>query len=315
MGLDPWYHIFIVNYMDINKILPMNFYFDNLGLHIFTLNLHYFTDLEIFLIPRYFIFFTFFIGSLIVYNILKKVFNEHNLAIMGVFLIEISFLGFSFMQYQFWPTSLAVFQCLTIFYLLYNRQKDFLNPDPPKRHEIKNNRKFTYIFIMATFFSSIFIHSLVTMIFLLSFALIYVVYFLKDKWRGFDLIILLFLFGIFGFLLSINFGTGHFTIILMYLGITDFKILVVLVVGIPGLISIFYIIKKSIDFESGKWKKMLNEKRYMKLEKKFVIPIIICILLGATIFFMIGEHLDLFSFSYSTILMIIQDGIFLLFSV
>lgn len=314
LGTDPWYHIFIVKYIEINKNLPLEFYFENLGLHIFTLVIHYFTNVDIFLIPRFFIFFTFSFGALIVYNFLKTIFNEQNLALFGVFLIEISFLGFSFIQYQFWPTSLAMFQCLVIFYLLYRRQERFIKAEHPSSGDLKSDIIFTYLFIILTFISSFFTHSLVTMVFIISFSLIYLIYFLKNGRRGIDLILLLILCGVFGLFYLMDFAVGHFSIILFFVGNLNMKLGLLLLGGIPFIILLIYIIVKSIDFEMGKYEKTIKNQWYLNLEKKYVIPLIFSGLIITAVIFFIG-NLFWFQLNITTILVVIQDGLFVLFSV
>jgi len=313
MGTDPWYHIFLVEYININKTLPLDFYFENLGLHIFTLIIHYFTNLDIFLIPRFFVFFTFFIGALIIYTLLRRIFKNRNLAIMGVFLIEISFLGFSFLQYQFWPTSLATLQCLTIFYILYRRAESFIRYDPPGNKAFRKDLMLSYILIVILFISSTITHSLVTMSFIVSFTLIYLMYFLKNRKRGGDMILLIILCGIFGAFYLIDFAVGHFSRFLFYYNISNPTFILLLLLGIPCLLIFIRIITKSIDFEIGKYKKIIHNTWYNNLEKKFIIPVIFSVLITTSIVFTIGNILW-FNFNISTFLVVIQDGVFVLFS-
>ncbi|TFF89490.1 MAG: hypothetical protein EU549_00375 [Promethearchaeota archaeon] len=314
MGSDPWYHIFILEYMQTNKTLPLDFYFENLGLHIFTLIIHYFTNLDIFLIPRFFVFFTFFLGALIIYSLLRRIFKNRNLAIMGVFLLETSFLGFSFLQYQYWPTSLASFQCLTIFYILYRRAENFIKENPPGNKTFTNNLLLSYSLIVILFISSIFTHSLVTMTFIVSFTMIYLMYFLKNRKRGVDLILLLILCGVFGVFYLIDFAVGHFSTFLFFFNISNPTFIGLLLLGIPCLIIFIWIITKSIDFEIGKFMKILQDTWYNNLEKKFIIPVIFSLLISTSIVFTIGNILW-FNFNITTFLVVVQDGVFVFFSV
>ncbi|MBD3197811.1 MAG: hypothetical protein GF317_22360, partial [Candidatus Lokiarchaeota archaeon] len=314
LGTDPWYHIFIVKYIDINQTLPLDLYYENLGFHIFTIVIHIFTNIEILLIPRFFVFFTFGFGALFVYNILKEVFNNVNLAILGVFLIEVSFLGFSFILYQFWPTNLSMFQSLAIFYILYKRQKRFLGEDPPTIKEVKYNYEFTYIFTVVIFLSSFLTHSLITMVFTLSYAMFYLVYLIKSRYRGFDFLLCLILFGLFVLFFMVDFGVGHFSVLLFFSGIWDYRFTFIILLGVPILILFFWIITKSIDFKQGKYKRIIRNERYNRLEKKYIIPLIFSGIIIVTIVFSIG-NMFWFSYNISTFLVVIQDGIFILFSI
>ncbi|TFF87528.1 MAG: hypothetical protein EU549_04555 [Promethearchaeota archaeon] len=87
-----------------------------------------------------------------------------------------------------------------------------------------------------------------------------------------------------------------------------------LLLGIPCLLIIIGIITKSIDFQSGKYKKIIYNTWYNNLEKKFIIPVIFSVLILASIIFTIGNLLW-FNYTISTFLVVIQDGIFVLFSV
>ena len=100
-GTDAWLHISIVKYITKINYVPMNSYFGTTGLHIFGAVIHFFSGLDLILLPKYFCFYTIPLSSLIIYNLLVRIFKNKNLANFGVFLLFSSF-GFSwFMMVQF----------------------------------------------------------------------------------------------------------------------------------------------------------------------------------------------------------------------
>ena len=314
LGTDPWLHIFIIKYIDINNTLPLNFYFENLGLHIFGSLLHFFTNLRIILIPRVFVLYSYPIGALILYSIFKKIFRKRNLAILGVFILEFSFLGFSFVLYQFWPTALAVFQCLLIFYLLYSRQEKFLIRETPGKRKFKSGLIFTYVFIIMILFSSILTHSLITLIFIVSYCWVYLIYFIKERERGMDLSVIIIMLLVFSLFFLTNFGVGHLSRILYFGGFSSSKLPIFIFGGVILLTLIIWIIVRSIDFETGKFKKTIMSPFYRKIEKKAVVPLIIIGITISVVIFLIG-NIIWFNYKVSSFLVVIQDLIFILFSI
>ena len=91
-GTDPWLHISIVKYITEVNYVPMNEYYGALGLHIFGAVFHFFSGLDLILLPKFYLFYTIPISSLIIYNLLRRIFKNKNLAIFGVFLLFSSFL-------------------------------------------------------------------------------------------------------------------------------------------------------------------------------------------------------------------------------
>ena len=115
-GTDPWYHILIIKITVSAQSLPLNEYFGAMGFHIIGAVFHLFSGIDFILIPNIFLFFTIPITSLIVYNILRRIFSNKSLAIFGIYILLISSLGFINLTFQYWPSSLVFIQGLTIFF-------------------------------------------------------------------------------------------------------------------------------------------------------------------------------------------------------
>jgi hypothetical protein len=103
-------------------------------------------------------------------------------------------------------------------------------------------------------------------------------YFLKDYRRGFDLIFLCGLFGVFIFLNLFGIGSGHFWVIIP----TNISWYYLLFIGIVGCIAggiLLWKILKSISFMRGKFKSVITgENRYKRFEDKLIIPLIFAVL-------------------------------------
>jgi len=99
-GTDPWLHIFIIKSIVRMRYLPLEEYYGSIGLPIFGAVIHFFSGVDIILIPKWFVFYTILVSALVFYNILMKIFNNQALAIFGVFIIEFAGLGFAYMMYQ-----------------------------------------------------------------------------------------------------------------------------------------------------------------------------------------------------------------------
>jgi len=61
------------------RVLPLKGYHGTMGINIFGAVIHFFSGMNHTLIPRYFIFYTFFVSGLIFYNICMRVFKNQNL--------------------------------------------------------------------------------------------------------------------------------------------------------------------------------------------------------------------------------------------
>ncbi len=138
-GRDAWFHIYLTRVIINYNLLPLNQYFGAVGLQLFGAIIHFFSGIDTIFIPRYFLFYTFFISALIFYNILMRIFRNKTLALFGVFILETSSVGFSYTMYQFWPTNINSIICLTIFYLLYIRLQNFTDLERPSKKIIIKN--------------------------------------------------------------------------------------------------------------------------------------------------------------------------------
>ncbi|KON28823.1 hypothetical protein AC481_00190 [miscellaneous Crenarchaeota group archaeon SMTZ-80] len=276
-GTDAWLHISIVKYItDINSI-PMNEYYGALGLHIFGAAIHFFSGLDLILLPKFYLFYTIPLSSLIIYNLLRRIFKNKNLAIFGVFLLFSSF-GFTFfMMAQFWPSGIALIQGLCIFFVLYVRLQAFIKEKVPKKEDILPNMLLLYIILTIIFIGSFITHSLITMILLISYLWLYLIYFVKNYKRGIDFLLLLFFFGIFLIFYNLNISTGYFQVF------NPFRILpwYFLLFGgsaagcLLALFLLFY--RKSIDFTRGIFRLITKGKKkkfYKIIEEKYLFPLI-----------------------------------------
>ncbi|MFX1470132.1 MAG: hypothetical protein ACFFB8_15885 [Promethearchaeota archaeon] len=289
IGTDPWLHVLNSRIITDINILPLKGYHGTMGINIFGAVINFFSGLSHILIPRYFVFYTFFVSSLIFYNICMRVFKNQNLALFGVFLLEFSSLGFSTMMIQYWPSGSALIKCLMIFFLFYVRMQNFTKLERPTKKLIFSNIFFDYVLITVIFISSVLTHDVTTLFFLLSFLWLYLIYFLRDYKRGFDfillcgLLILFIIFSIFGI------GEGHYWFFVSLDIPWSFFILGALGGGLIGFIIIWKI-QKSINFTKGKFEKVIKgdiDIFYKKLEDKIIIPFISSVLMVVLIILLI----------------------------
>jgi hypothetical protein len=303
IGTDPWMHISIINYITDINYLPLSDYFGTFGFHVFGSVIYFFSGLEIILIPKFFVFYTFSISSLIIYNLLIRIFKNKNLAIMGIFILTISSLGFLNMMYQFWPSSLALILGLTLFFLLYIRLESFTQEKEPTNKQILSNLSFSYLLFIVIFISCLLIHSLISVILLVSFFWVYLIYFVKSYRRGFDLILLGISLCIFFIFYFFNISTGHFTVFARLGSISWYYILFGIgAIGIlEGLILFHY--RKSMIFLRGRFSLIISgekHKIFKKVEEKYLFPAIFAIVVSIIIIFSIANFL-LFNFDFITI--------------
>ena len=174
--------------------LPLKEYYGSVGLPIFGAVIHFFSGVDFLLIPKFFIFYTIPLSALIFYNILMRIFKNQNLAFFGVFILEFSGLGFAYMMYQYWPAHVVLIQTLTIFFLLYVRLQKFMKIERPTKKEVFSGMIFFYSLISIIFITAILTHVLTSIIMLLCFIWILLIYFVKDYRRGFDFLLLCCLF-------------------------------------------------------------------------------------------------------------------------
>jgi len=276
-GTDAWLHISIVKYITEINSIPINEYYGALGLHIFGAVIHFFSGLDLIILPKFYIFYIIPLSSLIIYNILRRIFKSKNLAIFGVFLLFSSF-GFTFfMMAQFWPSGIAFIQGLCIFLILYVRFQTFFKERAPKKEDILLNLPILYTILTCMFISSFITHSLITMILLISYLWIYLIYFVKNYKRGIDFLLLLFFFGIFFIFYNLNISIGYFQVF------NPIKIIpwyfLFLGVSFAGLLLTLFLIsyRKSINFSKGIFKLIINGKKkkiYKIIEEKYLFPLI-----------------------------------------
>jgi len=292
LGTDPWYHISVITIITRYNILPINEYFGSMGLHIIGAVFHFFTGLDIILIPKVFIFYTFPISSLLSYIILKRVFKNQNLAIFGVFMLNFSALGFSYLMTQFSPSSISLIQGLMIFFLLYVRFQNFIKKERPNKIDISSSLLSNYCLITLLFIGLYLTHSLIATILLVSYFWIYLIYMLRDFRRGFDIILLSLIAILYFIFYSFNFSSGHFNVFNQIL-IIPWHIYLGSILAIPILIIIILYYRKSLNFTRGDFKLILSGKKfgyYKKFENKIFLPLIFALIIGSTTLFIILNY-------------------------
>jgi len=290
IGTDPWLHISIIRFIVDYNYLPLDAYLGAMGLHVTWAVFHFFSNIEYILIPRIAIYLTYSLSSLILYQIFMRIFKNKNLAILGIYILAFSSLGFTYLMYQFWPSGLAYIFGLFVFYMLYERFQNFIRETPPNLKMIKKDMAFHYIIILMTFVSSYLTHSLVAMILLISYLWIYLIYFARDIRRGFDLIFLGCVFGVFLIFYMLNISSGHLSI-LKYITKLSWSIIIVLVAGLfIFLIAITLYLRRSLIFTKGRFEKMIfnNKSKFLTfLENKVIVELTFAFSIILTISFII----------------------------
>ncbi|MFW9827347.1 MAG: hypothetical protein ACFFEY_07150 [Candidatus Thorarchaeota archaeon] len=288
-GTDPWLHIFNSKIITKYNYLPLLNYHGTMGLHIFESVISFFSGINHIFVPRFFIFYTFFLSSLIFYNICIRIFKSKNLALFGVFLLEFSSLGFSTMMIQYWPSGLSLIMLLMAFLLLYIRLKRLINLSEAQTENNFSNLLFNYILIGIIFISAFLTHDLTSFLFLVSFLWLYLIYFLKDRRKGIDFLFLCALSGLFLILNYIGIDSGFFG----FFNLSNIPWYFLLFIGVAGIISaaiIFWKLVKSIDFKKGKYTSTIMGKDksfYKKFEDKVIIPLFLSIIVIFTIILLI----------------------------
>ena len=280
VGTDPWLHILNSQIITNENSIPIKEYHGELGLSIFGAVIHFFSGLNHVLIPKFFVFYTFFLSALIFYNISLRIFKNQNLAFFSVFILEFSSLGFSTMMLQYWPSGSALIKCIAIFFLFYVRLQSFIKLELPQKKEILSNIFFFYIIISIVFVSAVLTHVVTSIIFLISYIWLYFIYFLKNYKRGFDFIFLIGLFGIFLLLSYFGIGSGHYWFLISF-NISWYLLLFVIIAGITAGAILFWRLQKSIIFDKGRFSSVIKGERssfYKKIEERIIIPLILSIL-------------------------------------
>jgi hypothetical protein len=299
-GTDPWKHIFNSKIITEYNYLPVDKYKGGMGLNIIEAVITFFSGVDHILIPRYFLFYSFFLSSLIFYNISMRIFKNQNLALFGVFILEFSSLGFSIMMIQYWPSGLTLIMCLMIFFLLYVRMLNLIQLERPEKITILKDICFTYVLVALIFISTFLTHVITATIFLFSFIWLYTIYFLKDRKRGIDLLLVV---GLFGFLLILNFlGVGRdYVGLFIPINISWYFLIAIAIAGIVSGVFVFWKILKSINFTKGRYKSTILGKTnilYKRIEDKLIIPLIFSVIILLTIGLLIG---NLLWFNFETI--------------
>ncbi|MBN1217199.1 MAG: hypothetical protein JXA99_17395 [Candidatus Lokiarchaeota archaeon] len=295
LGTDSWLHVSIIRFITEKNMIPHNEYFGAMGLHIYSAVFHFFSGIDILLIPKFYVFYTFPISAMILYIILKRIFNNQNLAIFGVFILEFSSLGFGNIMHLFWPESLAVLQLLTIFFILYLRIKEFTELKTIKKENIFKNLVISYTLITILFLSAFIIHSLVSLILLVSYLWIYLIFFLKDYRRGFDFIILCFLVGIIFIFYYLKIGVGHLFVFSYFLTLPVFYYFLLLLALIVVLFPIIRAFHNTIKFGQVEFFELDSRdfKKYLDFENKIIIPLSVIIVSFLSVLFMLGNIFSL----------------------
>jgi len=292
-GTDPWYHILIIRIIVNANSLPLNEYFGAMGFHIIGAVFHLFSGIDFLLFPNGFILFSIPLTSLIVYNIIMRVFSNKSLAIFGIFILLITWLGYINLTIQYWPSSIVFIQGLTIFFLLYARLRNFIKVERPSWKKILSNLPFTYVYISIVFIGLYLSHSLIALIFLISFAWIYLIYLVRDYKRGFDFMLCVILFVIFLILYISNISTGHLVVFYSVFTLPFIYLLFgAISITILGGILIVYL-RTQITFEKGRFNLILMGKKfkiYTTIEKYF-IPFVFLVTLFLTVGFFIANLL------------------------
>ncbi|MFX1313518.1 MAG: hypothetical protein ACFFHD_13045 [Promethearchaeota archaeon] len=312
VGTDPWLHILNSQIITNENIIPTKAYHGELGLSIFGAVIHFFSGLSHLLIPKFFVFYTFFLSALIFYNISLRIFKNQNLAFFSVFILEFSSLGFSTMMLQYWPSGSALIKCIAIFFLLYVRLQNFIKLERPQKKDILSDIFFFYTIITIIFISAVLTHVVTSIVFLISYLWLYFIYFLKDYKRGFDFIFLLGLLGIFLLLSYFGIGSGHYWFLIPF-NVTWYILLFMLTVGITTGTILFWRLQKSIIFAKGRFSSAIKGEGnnfYKKIEDNIIFPLIFSIILLLIVFLLIVNlfwlKMDVINIFYITEIILIS---------
>jgi len=205
----------------------------------------------------------------------KRIFRNKNLAILGVYILMFCSLGFFTMMYQFWPSGYAFIQGTFIFFLLYVRLSNLIGENKPSKKEVRSNMILPYVLITITFISSLFTHSLVAMVLLVSFLWVFLVYFIKDRVRGIDFLLLCGLFGVFLIFYIFDISTGHFNILSSFFRLPWYYLLGIFTVLGFGIVLLVFVFKRKISFTKGRFEDVITGKssRISKfIEDKLIVP-------------------------------------------
>lgn len=284
-ALDAWHHITLVKIISTNNYLPLENYYGSMGIHIFGVVFHYFSGLDFIFLPKYYIFYSIPLFSVIIYVFVKKVFKNKSIAIFGVFFIESGSVFLIRILNEFWPTSLVICQMMFIFYILYLRVEKLLEKKYVTFRDTKKNMSLYYFIIIMLFISSIFIHSLITMILLITYIWVYLIYFLRDYRRGFDFILLVVLIFVLFIFIFFDFSVGHLSAAFRnILKMGEINIIYYIIVGFVILMHVLIILKFARNIKFGRKTMILNSnkknmKNQRRIEKKIIMPLVLLIII------------------------------------
>lgn len=307
-GTDPWLHISLIKIITEMQTLPVVEYYGTLGLHIFCSAFHFFTNINIILIPKYFVFYTIPLSGFIFYIFLKNIFRNKNLAVFGVFILQFSSLGFDYMMFQFWPSSIVIIQYLGIFYLLYKRFLNLFKLNGINKKAFIIDSVKNYSLITLIFISTLLTHALTSIILLFSFLWVYFVYFLRDRKKGFDFIFLISLTLIFLLFFISGIGSRHFWFLERVSSMPLTNIVLITALTCSIICFVVWQLIRSIDFDNKGFFNTIKGKDNMflkRIEDKYIIPIAIGTLLLFTTLFILG-NIFIFYVNFSFILSIAQ---------
>ncbi|MFX0021997.1 MAG: hypothetical protein ACFE9S_06700 [Candidatus Hermodarchaeota archaeon] len=292
IGTDPWMHISVIKFITDINYLPLGDYFGTYGFHIFGALIHFFSGMEIFLIPRFFVFYTLPITTLVIYNLFMRIFKNKSLAIFGIFVLGFSSLGFLNLMFQYWPSSLALIQGITLFFLLYIRLVSFTKEKEPQKKQVFSNMIFSYVLFLCVYVSCIFVHSLIALIFLFTFLWVFLIYFIRSYKRGFDFILLCICLGIFVMFYFLDISTGHLNVFVRLSTLPWYFILFGIIIF--GLFEVLVLLhyRKSMVFTRGRFSLILageKSKIFKKIEEKFLFPLIFSLALILTLAFSLAN--------------------------
>jgi hypothetical protein len=313
-GTDPWLHLTIIKMITEINYIPIQEYYGTMGFHIVVAVIHYYSSIELLLIPGYFTFYTVFLSALVLYNLFMRIFKNRDLSILGIFILDFALLGYYKTLLHFWPAGITLILCMFMTYLFFIRMQVFIKIERPTRKEVFSEMIFYYFFLSIIFISAMLTHVLTAVIFLLSFIWVYLIYFLKDYKRGFDLFFFCLLGGLFLLFVWIGIGADHF----WFIGNINLP-WYILVGGIGGggflVALLIWRLRKSIIFSKVNFEKAIRaeERSFFKtFEDKVIIPLILVALLffGFSFFIL---NLIIFRMDISNVLLMLVDFIYILF--
>jgi len=169
---------------------------------------------------------------------------------------------------------------------------------------------FSNILVVIMGVSAILTHSLISMVYIVSFAFIFLIYFLRDYKRGIDFIALCGILVIFLLLYTFSDISRHWYSVDLF----DLPWYLFIIGGIGGPLIVWKF-RSSINFTTGKFKKVINGEKYSyykKIEDKFILPLFLSILIIFSIGFFLVNFIVL-DLIFSKLLVAIECFIVIFF--